>query len=148
MIPDVPTILNGIARCTAMEIGPEMRSQYGTWSVQLIPVLLMMVAQEFDRAAARLTEENETLVGLFKEANTLVTDETLRRDLAEAAAAGDSSLMVSALRERNHRLRALLIRLHGHVETLAGSTARAFDDRLWAELVASTRRRHLDLAIA
>jgi hypothetical protein len=57
-------------------------------------------------------------------------------------------LLVSALHERNRALRAVLVRLHVHVETLDGEAARALNARIWAELVESTCRRHLDLALA
>jgi predicted DNA-binding ribbon-helix-helix protein len=54
---------------------------------------------------------------------------------------------VSALHERNRALRALLVRVHAHVERLDGDAARALEERIWTELVESTRRRQLDLAM-
>ncbi len=148
MTPDVPTVLNGIVRALMMDLGPELQSPYALLTAQLMSPLLMMVAQEFDRAAARLADENETLVQLFRDAADVVADSELRAALADAAASSQpSSLLVSALRERNHTLRALLVRLHAHVETLQSAAARALDARIWAELAASTQRRHLDLAV-
>ena len=38
--------------------------------------------------------------------------------------------------------------MHAHVETLPGDAARAVEGRIWAELVESTNRRHLDMAMA
>ena len=148
MIPDVPTVLGGIARSVALDLAPEIRSAYGNLTVQLMSALLLMIAQEFDRAAARLAEENDALRALFDEAQDTVTDEVLRADLRQAAApAANPSLVVSQLRARNRELRAVLVRLHAHVETLDSPAGRALDERVWAELIASTRRRQLDLAI-
>jgi hypothetical protein len=147
MTPEVPIVLSGIARSLMMEIASEVKSQYGALTIQLGSALLMMIAQEFDRAAARLAGENAAIVELFNEADGIVRNGALREALREAAKTPQGSLLVSDLRQRNRDLRALLIQLHAHVETLDGPAARRLDERLWTELVESTRRRHLDLAI-
>ena len=147
MTPDVPIVLNGIVRSLMMDLGPELQSPYAMLTAQLASPLLMMIAQEFDRAAARLAEENEALGQLFHDARDVVTEPELRAALADAAAGSQASLLVSALRERNRSLRALLVRLHAHVDTLKSAAAQALDARIWVELAASTQRRHLDLAI-
>ncbi len=147
MIPEVPTVLGGLARIIAADLGAEVRSAYAGLTVQLTSVLLMMIAQEFDRAAARLAEENQALVNLFRDAADQVPDAPLQAELRAAAAeAPVPSLFVSELRRRNRQLRALLIRLHERVESLEGDSARVLEEKIWAELIASTRRRHLDLA--
>lgn len=148
MIPDVPTVLNGVVRTIAMEIAPEVKSAYGTLTVQLGSALLMMIAQEFDRAASRLVEENRALAELFRDARRTVQDARLRAELEAHAGHAESSLLVSELQRRNRSMRDLLICLHAHVEELDSADARALDDRIWSELAASTRRRHLDLAVA
>ncbi len=147
MIPDVPTVMNGLARSLMMEVLGEMRTPYGAQTVQLMSGLLMMLAQEFDRAAARLVEENAALLDLFRDAGDTIGKGELRERLDEACVAPPAALQVSALRERNHALRQLLVRLHEHVETLEGAPARELERRIWNELRASTQRRHLDLAI-
>jgi hypothetical protein len=145
MIPDIPTVLNGITRSLMFDLAPEVQTPYGSLTVQLCSGLLMMVAQEFDRAAARLVEENEALAAIFHAAAEVVREEGLRADLSGAGSTADS-LQVSALRAHNRALRALLVRLQEHVEELDGAAARALEDRIWAELAASTARRQLDLA--
>jgi hypothetical protein len=147
VIPDVPIVINGLARSLMMEILGEVRTPYAAQTVQLMSGLLMMVAQEFDRAAARLVEENAALLDLFRDGGEIVGDGSLREQLREACAAPAPALQVGALRERNRSLRALLVRLHEHVETLGGKRAKELEGRIWDELRASTRRRHLDLAI-
>ena len=148
MIPDLTTVLGGITRTLMMDLAPEVASPYGALTIQLSAGLLAMIAQEADRAAARLSEENEALVQLFGAADTLIADAQLRADLRTAVGARTTSLLVTDLRQDNRRLRALLIRLHAHVEGLENDGARALEQQVWNELVASTRRRHLDLAIA
>ena len=39
MSPDVPTVLGGIARSTALDLAPEIQSAYGTLTVQLMSFL-------------------------------------------------------------------------------------------------------------
>ena len=148
MTPDLPTVLGGLARTLVMDLVPELKTPYATMTAQLMATLLMMLTQEADHAAARLVEENAALVALFADALPTVTEDELRGQMKEAGAALPAALTVSALRERNRELRGLLVRLHEHVERLDGAAARALEERIWAELVASTDRRRLDLALA
>ena len=148
MIPSVPLVLNGLARTMLMDLLPMTTHAYGAQTLQLSGALAMMCAQEFDRAAARLADENATLERLFADAAEVVRDGDLRRDLQAVAAAASPGLLVSALHERNRSLRELLISLHAQVETLQGEAARALEARIWAELTASTERRRLDMAMA
>lgn len=146
MIPDVSIVLGGVMRALMFDVGPEVTSPYGSLTVQLSAGLLQMIAQETDRAAARLSEENAALRGLFGAA-AAVTDATLRAELEAAAGPAGTSLLVSDLRAENRALRALLIRLHAHLETVDEPNARVLEGRVWQELVMSTQRRQLDLAI-
>ena len=70
-----------------------------------------------------------------------MTDSDLAARLAEAAAGEEGSLLISDLDRSNQTLRALLIRLHEHVEKLTGAAARRVEAAIWAELRASTERR-------
>jgi CMP-N-acetylneuraminic acid synthetase len=147
MVPSVPLVLNGIARTLLMELLPQTTHAYGAQTLQLDAALAMLCAQEFDRAAARLAEENAALAELLAAAAALITEAELRDALRAVTAADASGLLVSALQERNRKWRALLVRVHAQVEQLDGDAARALEARIWAELVESTRRRHLDLAM-
>jgi hypothetical protein len=147
MIPDIGTVLGGITRTLMFDIGPEVTSPYGSLTIQISAGLLSMIAQESDRAAARLSDENRALRDLLASAVAVVTENQLEADLAAAVQAPESSLLVSDLRQENRVLRALLVRLHAHVEESTGPAARALDARVWQELIASVARRQLDLAI-
>ena len=143
MVPSIAQVLNGLARTLLMDVMPQTAHAYLTQTVQLDAMLAMMCAQEFDRAAARLADENAALLALFSDAETIVTDEGLRAELRATGTATPSGLLVRQLQERNRALRALLVRLHAHVEAVPGGEA--LHERIWGELIESTRRRQLDL---
>lgn len=135
MTPTVPIVLNGLARTLLMDLAPQITAAYAGQTLQLAGALSMMIAQEFDRAAARLVEENAAV-------------EALLADAGDPAPAWTPSLLVSALQARNRELRAALIRLHATVETRTDPAAREIESRIWAELAESTRRRQLDMALS
>ena len=143
MTPTVPIVLNGLARTMLMELAPQVTVAYAGQTLQLGGMLSMMIAQEFERAAARLVEENAALEGLLADGAGVVGDPAL----THLAAARESSLLVSALQARNRALRGALTQVHAQVETLDTPAARALDARIWAELAESTRRRLLDMAL-
>ena len=97
------------------------------------------------RDYARRIVENAALRAIFADAPPVIEDPVLRERLARAAAAGDRGYRISQLDADNDALRALLVVLHAHVETLEGDAARALEDRIWRELAASTERRRLSL---
>ena len=80
-----------------------MTSPYGSLTIQISAGLLSMIAQESDRAAARLSEENTALRLLFASAGTAVTDPSLAEALGAAVTAPPPSLLVSDLRQRTAR---------------------------------------------
>jgi hypothetical protein len=139
MTPTVPIVLNGLARTMLMDLAPQVTIPYAGQTLQLAGALTMMIAQEFERATARLVEENAAVEALLADAG----DEELTR----LAAAREPSLLVSALQARNRDLRAALTRLHARLEDRDTPSARALEARIWAELAASTRRRLLDMAM-
>jgi hypothetical protein len=138
MTPTVPIVLNGLARTLLMELAPQVTVAYAGQTVQLSGVLTMMIAQEFERAAARLVEENAAVEAILADAGD---------DFASLAAAREPSLLVSVLQARNRELRAALTRLHAKVESVDTPEARNLEARIWGELVESTRRRLLDMAM-
>jgi hypothetical protein len=144
--PDVPKVLEILAGTFLFEVAPNVSPAYRKSSVGVSALLLGMVREEWDRAAARRVEENAALRALFREAAPVVSDTDLRRRIEEAAAGRDASLLVSELERANDSLRALSIELHAFVEAQPGPDARRIDDLIWRELVASTERRKLGLA--
>jgi len=144
--PDVGKLLEIVSGKLLFEIAPTVQPSYRQSSVQITAMLLGMVREEWERSAARRVEENALLRGLFARAATRVSDTDLCRRLETAAAGADPDLRISALDASNGTLRALLIDLHAHVETQDAPWARALEDEIWRELVASTERRRFALS--
>lgn len=146
MKPEIGKLLEIVAGKLLFEVAPGVQPAYRQQSVGLTAMLLGMVREECDRAAARRVEENTALRALFGRAAPRVTEPELRRRLEAAAAASEPSLLVSALEKSNDALRALLIELHAHVEGESAAWARGVDDEIWKELRTSTERRRFSLA--
>ena len=146
MRPDVPRVLNGVAMTLMTEVIAESRTPHGQQTVGLAASLLMMTAQEFDRAAARLVEENAAVLAILARAKAAIEDyglqERIDRELSEVPG---QDLHVSALQAETDRLRSLLIDVHAAVEQMTGAEAEALDRLIWDELRESTRRRHLQI---
>ena len=144
MRPDVPRVLNGVAMSLATEVMREVQTPFGQNALSYAAGLLTMIAQEFDRAAARLVEENAAILAILARAQSAMDDPGLQDRIArELGQIPGQDLRVSALQAENDRLRALLIDVHATVEAMDTAEARALDQLIWEELQESTRRRHL-----
>jgi len=149
MRPDVPIVLNGIASTLAMKVLPEARSPFGQQTIGLASQLCFMIAQEFDRAAARLVEEDSAMLAIFERALPMISEGDLREQLARAlGTVPGGDLRISALQAENDGLRTLLIDLHAAVEALDTPEAETLRELIWDELRESTRRRHLISGLA
>jgi len=115
MKPTPDLVLNHAFAKIAMEMGPALPPGYGQGSATLTGVLLLMVAQEFNRAAAIRAKENAAMRALFGDAAAKV-GEQLGTRLRMAAGEAEASLDVAALDRKNGELKALLIELHKAVE--------------------------------
>ncbi len=120
-----------------------LETDYQRSSALLLGVLLLMAGEDIDRLVERLVEENRALRELLGAGADLLGAGEVATDLQVLAAEIDPGLRITALQATNDRLRRGLIRLHAAVEDLAGGAARAFEDRLWAELARSVERRRL-----
>jgi hypothetical protein len=126
------------------QIMPELRTPFGQQTAGLSATLAVLLAQEFDRAASRLVEENIATSAILGDAQPLVTSTDLHERIASALSQPPTTdFRVSSLQARNDDLRKLLIEVHAGVESLPGDDARAMNERIWDELRESTRRRHL-----
>ena len=146
MKPDPQRVLETTAQQLGLRAGDPALPRYQAAGFGILGGVLGAVREEFDRAAARSVEENAALRALFARGAEVAADAALAAQLRAAAAARDDSLLVPALDAANRQLRALLIALHAHVETLATPAARELDAEIWRELAASTARRKLSLS--
>lgn len=110
MKPSPDLVLNQAFAKIAMEMGPALPAGYGQGSATLTGVLLLMVAQEFNRAAEIRQRENALIRTLFSEAARKVSGD-LNKKLMLAAGEQDTSINVDALDKTNGELKALLIEL-------------------------------------
>ncbi|HEY4668998.1 MAG TPA: hypothetical protein VIH05_04405 [Tepidiformaceae bacterium] len=149
MRPDVPRVIGGISAAIMTQILPELRTPIAIQNTTLAVGLMVMISQEFDRAAARLVEENRALRELLTDAQGILDDEPLAIRIQEAVGTGeDPDLHIPALQASNDRLRAMLIDVQARAEAADGREFDNLDERIWAELQESTRRRHLSSPLA
>jgi hypothetical protein len=141
MTPDIRSIISDLAARMGMTFAPDLKSPYLAGSAGLTAGVLMMVAEEGDRTAHRLVEENRAIRALFNQAAAVSPPADLAARLTSLAAGADEDLRISALQAANNALRAALTDLHAHVETQSGDAAKALDRAIWSELTASTERR-------
>jgi len=128
MKPSIPVAASDLAARLRSEIVPELTG-FRANNVAMGSAMIDMIAEEFDRAAARLFEENEAVRAL------------LQRGGVTFAAPAKPDLRVSALEAENDRLRAALIDLQTALETRDDGEARALDADIWRELTRSVERR-------
>lgn len=122
----------------------EVRTPFGAQTAGLSAMLSGVLAQEWDRAAARLVAENVAITGLLERARLIVTDEAVHSRLEGLIARIPASdLRVSALQAENDELRAVLIDVHAAVDGVPGEQHELLNRLIWDELRESTRRRHL-----
>jgi len=141
MKPDVAPYLDELVRSLAQEVAPALPTSWEQSAVLRHSLLLQAVRHEFDGAAAWRAEENQALRVLFADARPVVADTGLRARLDDAAASAQTSLRVSELDAANRLLRAVLVALHEHLESLDTPAAQALLRRVWQELRDSTVRR-------
>lgn len=145
MKPDVDRMLEVSAIALMTQLGPSLPTSYAQSTAGSLGALLLAVREEFERAAARRVEENESVRTLFAQAVDVVEDDALATRLREAGNADPAGLEISTLERENAELRGLLIELHAHVESLDTESSRALDEAIWSELARSTERRKLSM---
>ncbi len=147
MKPDAGEMLGQIAQTLLADVAPRIPDEYQQRSAMILGMLLVALAEEWDRGAARRVEENSALRGLFADAAPALRDRALRSRTAEAALGSDTDLSLRALAAGNEALRALLIEVHAALEADDSAEAHRLEERVWSELVASTERRRLSIAL-
>jgi hypothetical protein len=141
MTPNTRAILMDLAQRMGGVYAPDLKSSYLAGSAGLTAAVLMMAAEEGDRTAHRLVEENRAIRAILKEAASLPPPADLTERLSNLAAGEDSDLRISALQGANDALRDALTGLHAFVETRSDLASKTIETAIWAELSASTRRR-------
>ena len=142
MKPEIDQILNVSAMQLTTALAPQLPAGYAQGSVSLIAFMMMLSAQEYDRAADVRAAENADMRALFGELAPHVKDSALQTRMEAASNTDDESLRISALDAANHELRKLLIDAQTHIETLGAPEA---EQKIWNVLRSSADRRVLKM---
>jgi len=140
MKPEADQILGLSAFQLLGTLAPLLPNAYAQGTASLISFMMMLSAQEYERAADIRAKENADMRALFARAAPKLRDAELRSKLQEAAHEAESSLEISALNAANYKLRRLLIALHEHADR-EGDRAASKD--VWALLKRLADRRFL-----
>jgi len=139
MKPDIPTVLEDVARKLRETILPDLKG-FQANMVGMTAAMLDMTAEAWDGAADRLVRENAALATLLGQGSTLTGDPAFRDAAKEEA----QDLKISTLERINDQRRRALIALQARIET--DQSAQALNSAIWDELRASTERRRVTLA--
>ena len=143
MTPTIPDVLIELAGLIARNAMPDVDPADRASALGLSSLLLSVAAQDWDRAAARLVEENAAIRLLLSDAPAALGGGDVAERLWTLSSGRDDDLRISALEAANAPLRAALIELQTIVEGIQTPEARGLEAAIWAELVASTERRQL-----
>ncbi|MFN3521753.1 MAG: hypothetical protein ACK4YQ_05860 [Phenylobacterium sp.] len=143
MTPKIPDVLHELAALVARNAMPDVDPADRASALGLSSMLLSIAAQEWDRAAARLVEENAMIRALLAEAPGALGEGELGERLWDLSASQEQDLRICALEASNAVLRAALIELHAALEAAPGEAARRLEAAIWEELRASTERRQV-----
>lgn len=144
MTPDVPKVLGVLRGALTTAVLPETKSPFVQQSVGLSATLLTLLAQDYDRAAARLAEENLAVRALLQLSAGIVDAQLRARIDCMLVRPANADLHVSELTNENSELRAALIDVHAAIERSQSARARSLNEAIWAELRQSVARRHVD----
>ena len=143
MKPEPQRVLLAMAGALGM-LAPEVGTAFGQQTSGLSAALSMVLAQEWDRAASRLVEENVAVTGLLERARLVIRDEILHARINEVVdRIPATDLRLSALQTENDELRRRLTDVHAAVDGVKGDESELLNRLIWDELRESTRRRHL-----
>ena len=115
MKPSPELVLNQAFAKLAMEIGPALPAGYGQGSVTTTAGLLLLTAQEFNRAADVRAKENAAMRRLFGDVTASIGGK-LGEELKTAAGSRDKDLTIATLDQGNASLKTTLIALQTHAE--------------------------------
>lgn len=142
MKPEVDQILNTSAMQLISSVAPLLPASYSQSAASLLGFMMMLSAQEYDRAADVRAAENADFRALFSDIADVVKDHALKTKLEAASNTEDKSLKISALDAANHELRKLLIEAQTHIEMLGAAEA---ERKIWKVLRAAADRRVLKM---
>lgn len=140
MRPDLSRALQGVGITLVSKLLPDIQTPFGQQEAGLAAQLAFWAAEEAERGADRLVTENRATRALLADGLSFAGDAAADvRTAISTPAAPD--FRVSSLQAENDALRRGLVALHAAVEANPAEGAHALNERIWGELVESTRRR-------
>ena len=149
----IPRGAQGVANLAARIAGdliPRAADAYTAYDLGLLAALIGMVAQDYDRAAAVLADEQAALTPILGQAADHLGDGALKDRIAAALALPSPGLRVSELTTRSDLTLRLLIDVHAAVETVAiagEAWARKLDAEIWRFLDAQATAQAYAVAL-
>jgi hypothetical protein len=126
--------LRGVLDMLQNRITPALNDSFAAEGARLAGLVLAIITNGIDDAAAIRIAENAAIRALFRDAAGVVGDPGLAGKLQLAGGAEGSGYKLSELDADNGQLRGLLVDLHVAVEEQQGDKARAVDGRIWRML--------------
>lgn len=136
MKPAVSAVVANMAANLRDDIAPQL-SGFRAGNAGMMAAMMDMVAEEWDRAAARLVAENADLRRVLAQGARFLGGP------AEPVDATETDLRISALERENERLRAGLIKLQSAVELDRSAEAATIDEAIWNLLRRSVESRRI-----
>ncbi|MDX1580828.1 MAG: hypothetical protein R3360_04300 [Alphaproteobacteria bacterium] len=147
MTPEPDKVLYSLLMKSAAERGGRQiaKDDYEGNTQALMGLIMLLTAQEYDRAADIRVKENERMRALFADLAPRLEDASLKTRVEEAAALEDEKFTITALNRTGHRLKDVLIDLHSHIEQQGADWAKEADARIWSLMEQSVKSRTLIL---
>jgi hypothetical protein len=146
MKPGLEMMLPGLAGTLALRVMPELPPEsYAVGDTRLTAALLLMIAQQAEKAADILVNENVAIRRLFAQAALAPLDAAFSAQLKAAAGTTDTNLRITVLEEGNAALTSLLITLHAKIEAHSEPWAKDINQTIWQLLVKGAADRMLEL---
>jgi hypothetical protein len=139
--PDTDFVLRMIATKLVSEVAPTIGDRYVRSNLEVAAALLLVAAEDYDRAAHVRAEENRAIRELLRGRGPGVDEPALRARLLAGAETSDESLRVRDLDRMNAALRTLLVELHAHADRRTDAWAAETRAAVWRELAAGVERR-------
>jgi hypothetical protein len=139
MKPAVSAVAANMAANLRDDIAPQL-SGFRAGNTGMMAAMMDMIAEEWDRAAARLVGENADLRRVLARGAEFLAGPAGQPDMA------DQDLRISALERENELLRAQLIELQAAVERDQSADAQAIDEMIWDVLRRSVESRRITAA--
>jgi hypothetical protein len=146
MRPEIPNVFEVFAADLMSRVMPEVTPIYHQGTISMVAIMFVIAGERWDTAASWRVEENDSLREIFRDSIDVIADRDLKERLTKLSETRDDDLRIAALTASNSAMRAAVIELHRHVESIQNRDARRIEAAIWRELSKSTERRRISTA--